>query len=72
MTAKIHPYKLDTAFAELLDFDPLAMPGDFIEVSLWRDGKGFDVHLSRDGDETIRLTWGEFKAIKKLIKELGK
>ena len=72
MTAKIHPYKLGTAFAELLDFDPLAMPGDFIEVSLWRNGKGFDAYLSRDGDETIRLTWGEFRALKKLIKELNK
>ena len=74
MTAKITTYKLSTACAELLDFDPLARPHDFIEVSLWRNGEGFDAHLSRDGDgdETIRLSWGEFKALKKLIKELDK
>ena len=74
MTAKITTYKLDTAFAELRQFDPLAKPHDFIEVSLWHNCKGFDAHLSRDGDgdETIRLSWGEFKALKKLIKELDK
>ena len=72
MTAKITTYKLDTAFAELRQFDPLAKPHDFIEVSLWHNGEGFDAHLSRDGEQTIRLSWGEFKALKKLIKELDK
>ena len=34
--------------------------------------EGFDAHFSNNGDQTIRLTWGEFKALKKLIKELDK
>ena len=71
MTTKITTYKLDTAFAELRDFDPLAMPQDFIEVSLWHNGEGFEAYLSRD-NQTIRLTWSEFKALKKLLKELDK
>lgn len=71
MTAKVTTYKLDTAFAELREFDPLAKPDDFIEVSRWYNGDGFDVHLSRDS-QTISLTRYEFKALKKLIKELEK
>lgn len=65
-------YKLDTAFAALERFDSLAKPDHFIEVSLWYNGEGFDAHLSSNGEQTIRLTWGEFKAIKKLVKELDK
>jgi hypothetical protein len=63
-------YKLDAAFADMREFDALAKPGDFIEVFLWHNGEGFDVHLSNSGEQTIRLSWGEFKALKKLVKEL--
>lgn len=63
-------YKLDAAFAALTKFDHFAKSDDFIEVSLWHNGEGFDAHLSSNGEQTIRLTWGEFKAIKKLVKEL--
>ena len=63
-------YKLDAAFAPLRKFDHFAKPDDFIEVVLWNNGEGFDVHLSSSGEQTIRLSWGEFKAVKKLVKEL--
>lgn len=68
-------YKLDSAFVELSKFDHFAKPSDFLEVSLWHNGEGFDAHLSTAtslGDQTIRLTWGEFRAIKKLVKALDK
>lgn len=65
-------YKLDAAFAPLEKFDHGVKPGDFIEVSLWHNCDGFDVHLSSYADQSFKLTWGEFKALKKLIKELGK
>ena len=68
----VKTYKLDAAFAPLQPFDPCAKPHDFIEVCLWHNGEGFDAHLSSHGDQAIRLTWGEFKALKKLIKELYK
>jgi hypothetical protein len=67
---KIERYKLDAAFAELEQFDHTAKGDDFIEVSMWNNGEGFDVHLSHTGDRYVSLTWGEFKAIKKLVKEL--
>ena len=63
-------YKLDAAFVLLRQFDHLAKPGDFIEVSLWHNDEGFDVHLSSNSEQSIRLSWGEFKALKKLVKEL--
>ena len=36
--AEITRYKLDTAFAQLIDFDHCGKPDDFIEVSLWHNG----------------------------------
>lgn len=63
-------YKLDAAFVLLRQFDHLVKTSDFIEVSLWHNGEGFDVHLSSNGEQSIRLSWGEFKALKKLVKEL--
>ena len=66
----IKRYKLDAASAPLITFDHLAKPDDFIEVSLWHNGEGFDAHLGGYIDQTIRLSWGEWKALKKLIKEL--
>lgn len=68
--ANITTYKLDAAFAPLHEFDHFAKLDDFIEVSLWYNGEGFDAHLSTNANQTIRLTWGEFKALKKLVKEL--
>lgn len=70
MLNDISLYKLDTAFANLRQFDSFALPDDFIEVSLWHNGEGFDAHLSSHGDQHFHLSWGQFKALKKLIKEL--
>ena len=72
MSTDIQTYKLNAAFAELRHFDHFAKPHDFIEVSLWRNGEGFDVHLSTHADQTIHLSWNGFKALKKLVKELDK
>ena len=64
-------YKRDTAFASLQKFDCIAKPEDFIEVSLWHNGEGFDVNMnSSNNDQKFMMTWGEFKALKKIIKEL--
>lgn len=67
----INSYKLDAASALLKQFDYTAKLDDYIEVSLWHNGEGFDAHFSSHGDQFFCLTWGEFKALKKLIKELN-
>ena len=63
-------YKLDAAFALLQEFDHFAKPEDFIEVSLWDNGEGFSAYLNSNGEECFNLTWGQFKALKKLVKQL--
>ena len=68
--ADITTYKLDAAFAPLEQFDHCAKPGAFIEVSLWHNGEGFDVILSSHGEQRFGLTWGQYKALKTLVKEL--
>ena len=70
--AEIKRYQLETAFAALSEFDGFGKPEHFIEVSLWYNGEGFDVTLSANGEQRFCLTWGQFKALKKLIKELDK
>jgi hypothetical protein len=67
---EITRYKLDAAFVSLEDFDIGGKLDDFIEVSLWHNGEGFDAHLSSHGEQHFQLTWGQFKALKKLVKEL--
>ena len=67
---KVTCYKLDAAFAKLLEFDVTAKPDDFIEVAMWHNGEGFDVNLNSNGDQRFFLTWGQYKALKALVKEL--
>lgn len=68
--AEVKLYELKAAFAALSDFDGFGKAEHFIEVSLWYNGEGFDVTLSSNGEQRFCLTWGQFKALKKLIKEL--
>lgn len=68
--AEIQRYKLDAAFAHLKDWDAFSKDEDFIEVSLWHNGEGFEVNLSSCGEQHFQMTWGQFKALKKLVKEL--
>jgi hypothetical protein len=66
----IKRYKLDAAFVALKEFDSFSKPEEFLEVSLWHNGEGFDANISSQGDQRISLNWGQFKALKKLVKEL--
>lgn len=66
-------YKLDAAFALLTQFDHCARNDDFIEASLWHNGEGFDANISgTNRNQHISLTWGEYKALKTLVKKLDK
>jgi hypothetical protein len=68
--SEIKRYKLDTAYAALQQFDAFSKDEDFIEVSIWYNGEGFDVNLSSCGEQHFQMSWGQFKALKKLVKEL--
>lgn len=61
-----------TIFSELHDYCYLSKEHDYIEVTEWTNGDGFDIHVSGHIDQKISLTHGEFKLLKKLVKELNK
>ena len=75
---KIDRYQRQAAFAALQQFDCTATADDFIEVTPWYNGEGFDVSIRRardtfprsHGEERFQLTWGQFKALRKIVKEL--
>ena len=69
-TKRIERYKLDTAFVFLVDYDATTKGDDFMEISMWHNGEGFDVILSSHGEQRFGLTWGQYKALKTLVKEL--
>lgn len=44
---------------------------DFMEVTEWSNGEGYDVTINASNQEQMfHLTWGQFRALKKLIKKL--
>jgi len=73
---KIETSNRKTVFMELFGICSFAKEnsGDFIEVTEWSNGEGFDISLSSKsyGTQSIQLTWGEYKALKKLVKALDK
>ena len=52
---------------ELKKYDHLAKDTDFIEVTEWTNGEGWDIWLN---DRQISLTYGQLEAINYLIKFL--
>ena len=61
-----------SVFTELKDFCVISKENDFLEVTQWINGEGFDVTISSHGEQMFQLTWGEFKALKKAVKFLTK
>lgn len=51
----------------LKKYDYLAKDSDFIEVTEWANGEGWDISLN---DKLISLTYGQLEAIKYLVKAL--
>ena len=52
---------------KLKTYDILAKESDFIEVTEWSNGEGWDISIN---DRIISLTYGQLEAIKYLIKVL--
>lgn len=66
----IKEYKRKSVFAELNHFCVLSKDNDYIEITEWHNGEGFDINICSNSDITFSITYGQFKAIKKLIKKL--
>ena len=61
---KIDTYYLKAVSVDLNVFDILAKHNDFIEVSEWHNGEGYDITIN---DKHFSLTDGELKAINHLV-----
>jgi hypothetical protein len=58
--------KRTSRWVDLEEYDHTAKGDDFLEVTEWSNGEGFDLHISR-GEQAISLTWGEFAAMQKAL-----
>jgi len=67
---KIKNYSRKAVFTELKPFCVFADEHDFIEICEWKNGDGFDVEVSGKLQQRFQMTYGEFEALKKLIKNL--
>ena len=67
---EVNLYNRKSLMVELKDFDPLAKEHDFIEVTEWGNGEGYDITLW--DNQVMSITMGQFNAIKKLIKLFNK
>lgn len=65
-------YKIKSIFEELKDYCLFSKnrEGDYIEVTEWKNGEGFDVHIHSSLPQSFRMTWGQYELMKKLIKNL--
>lgn len=65
--------KRKTIFEELKGHCSFAKEHDYIEVTEWTNGEGYDIDINMVNlKERFQLTYGSFKLLKKLIKELNK
>lgn len=53
-------YKRESRMVNLKDYDHLAKEHDFMELTEWHNGEGFDVVV---GGKQFSLTHGEFSAL---------
>ena len=65
-------YNRKAVFSYLKKYDHLADEHDFIEVIEWKNGEGFDVEIVSKLSTRFQLTWGQFAAMKKLVKKIEK
>lgn len=60
-------YNKKSVSDKLKKYDCLAKDSDFIEVTEWHNGEGWDIIIN---DNFISISWGQLEAIKYLIKSL--
>jgi predicted oxidoreductase len=70
MSKDIQLYLRQSAYAELIQFDSLQDDTSYIEVTEWVDKEGFDVEVVGKHTDRFQMTYGTFKALKKLVKKV--
>lgn len=59
--------KVKSVIEDLNTFDYLAKDGDYISVTEWQNGEGWDITFA---DKMMHLSMGELDAINYLVKKL--
>jgi hypothetical protein len=60
--------KVRSLFTELKPYDVFATGDDYISITEWHNGEGFDVDLhSHTTKQLFQLSWGEFDALTTLV-----
>lgn len=62
--------KRNSVMMQLDGYCIMSKEHDYIEVTEWSNGEGFDIMIEGDRLERFSLTWGQFKALKKGVKHL--
>lgn len=61
-------YKRKTVSSKLKGYDPFATNSDFMEVTEWENGEGFDIFISTQRqDKSFSLTFGEAALLNILV-----
>jgi hypothetical protein len=68
----LEKYKRNAVFCSLKEYDFASKEHSYIEITEWHNGEGFDINACNYSDRNISLSYGEFKLIKKLVKQLEK
>ena len=61
-------YTRKARMVELRKYDHLAKEHDFMELTEWHNGEGWDITV---GEKTFTLTYGEYEALQALIHYKG-
>jgi hypothetical protein len=68
----IECYDKKAVFSELKEYCVMAKENDFIEITEWTNGEGYDINVSSGlGNQIFSLSDGEFNLIKKMIEKLN-
>ena len=68
MDVDMKEYTRTAKFTELKNYDHLSKDDDFIEITEWYNGEGFDVVIN---DKQFQLTYGQFEALQALVHYKG-
>ena len=65
-------YERKAKFTEIKPYCHTAKEHDFMEVTEWYNGEGFDVSMSSSSrNATFSLTWGEWECLQALVAYKG-
>ena len=61
-------YERKAKFTELKPYCHMAKEDDYIEMTEWGNGEGFEINIATRGqDQTISLTWGQWEAVQAIV-----